>query len=156
MVRRRTPIGGELGALSGRLGQLVGALREAAEEIAARKGEAGESPLQTHVEIKMRGLGEAAEPVAPQRFTRRAAPARPEAAAPLVELFDEGDAVLVVIEAPGCVEADVAVALDEGRLRVSAHGAATEIAAPAHLDLARAERRFANGVLTLRFAKEAS
>lgn len=158
MARRRTPIGGDLGALSGRLGQLVGALREAAEDIAARKAEAGESPLQTHVEFAVRGLGEGTEPAAAQRFTRRPAPARPQAVAPLVELFEEADAVLVVIEAPGCAEADVSVSLDAGRLRVSAHGAAAEIAAPAHLhlDLAQAARRFANGVLTLRFPKESS
>lgn len=156
MARRRTPIGGDLGALSGRLGQLVGALREAAEEIAARKAEAGDSPLQTHVEFRVRGLSEAAPPVSEYRFARRSAPARPQAAAPLVELFEEEGAVLVVIEAPGCAEADVAVTLEQGRLRVTALEATAEIAAPPHLDLAQAERRFANGVLTLRFAEEPS
>jgi hypothetical protein len=156
MARRRTPLSGDLAALSGRLGQLVGALRDAAGEAAARKVEAGESPLQTHVEFRVRGLGEAQAAAAPseQRYTRRAPPARPQGQAPLIEVFDEAEAVLVVIEAPGCAEADLEVSLEGERLLVRARGALAQAAAPPGLMLERAERRFVNGVLSLRFNKE--
>lgn len=165
----RKPPGGEfdarLGALSARLSDLAETLREKLEEAAA--SQPGDRPRpKSSFDIRVRGLapeGDAAEPrfarVRPQRARPTRAQGQPSAMRePLIDVFDESEAVVVTIEAAGAREEEISIELEGERLSVlgaGPHPFAGAAALPPGLSLARCERSFINGVLTLRFARTA-
>ena len=80
-----------------------------------------------------------------------------EAREPLVDLFDEGDEVLVVVELPGASGEEVEVRVEEDILSLETTGAhkyAKEILLPAAVEAGSLRRSYHNGILELRMRKE--
>lgn len=78
---------------------------------------------------------------------------------PLVDVFDEGDEVVVVAELPGVQESDINLDLAGDVLALSASGSKRkyekEVLLPAAVDPATREQSYQNGYLELRFKKKA-
>lgn len=75
---------------------------------------------------------------------------------PLVDIFDEGNAVLVVIELPGVAEGDIQVSVEDDILALQTTGRrryAKEILLPAAVDPATLAKTYTNGVLEVRVRK---
>lgn len=76
---------------------------------------------------------------------------------PLVDVFDEGDEVVVVAEVPGVQEKDIHLDVNGDVLALSATGPKRkyekEILLPAAVDPAEQRRNYQNGYLELRFTK---
>lgn len=76
---------------------------------------------------------------------------------PLIDVFDEGDEVVVVAEVPGVQEKDVHLDLDGDMLALSATGPKRkyekEVLLPASVDPATRRQSYQNGYLELRFKK---
>ncbi len=76
---------------------------------------------------------------------------------PLVDVFDEGDHVLVVAELPGVAEGGIRVEVKDDILALSAEGRdrkyAKELLLPATVDPASLRQSFQNGVLEVRLSK---
>lgn len=77
---------------------------------------------------------------------------------PLVDVFDEGDEVVVVAEVPGVQESDINLELAGDVLALSASGPKRkyekEVLLPAAVDPATREQSYQNGYLELRFKKK--
>jgi HSP20 family protein len=85
-----------------------------------------------------------------------AAPATGEPRAPLVELFDEGREVLVVVELRGLTPQALFVEAREDILTVEADGERRyfqELLLPAAVDPLPLQRACRNGIVELRYAK---
>ena len=80
-----------------------------------------------------------------------------EAREPLVDVFDEGEEVLVVYELAGVAEADIDVELNGDVLILTAKGPRhryeSETLLPAAVDGASAKQSYANGYLQVRYTK---
>lgn len=75
---------------------------------------------------------------------------------PLVDVFDEGDEIVVAAEVPGAGDEDVAIRLDGDVLSITTRGAlgfAKEIPLPHPVDADRIRKTCKNGVLDVRLAK---
>lgn len=90
----------------------------------------------------------------------RESPAGPvvsEEREPLVDVFDEGDTVVVVAELPGATEGSIEVEVQGATLSLRARGPSwryvKEVALPTGVDPKSAERSYQNGVLEVRLRK---
>ena len=79
---------------------------------------------------------------------------------PLVDVFDEGDEILVVFELPGVAEADIVVELNGDVLALNAKGPRhryeSETLLPAAVDAKSAKQSYENGYLQVRYSKSKS
>ncbi len=78
---------------------------------------------------------------------------------PLVDVFDEGDEILIVFELPGVAERDIHVELNGDVMAVEAkgnrHRYECETLLPASVDPGSAQQSYDNGYLQIRYAKAA-
>ncbi|MEI6622604.1 MAG: Hsp20/alpha crystallin family protein [Actinomycetes bacterium] len=76
---------------------------------------------------------------------------------PLVDVFDEGEEILVVFELPGVAEADITVDLNGDVLALTAKGPRhryeSETLLPAAVDAESAQQSYENGYLQVRYTK---
>lgn len=75
---------------------------------------------------------------------------------PLVDVFDEGELILVVAELPGVEEDDIQVDIQDGILSLSADGKrkyAKEVLLPSPVDPDTVTITFRNGILEIRLSK---
>ena len=154
-----------LGGVFKGLGSFIELLTEMAEK--------GEALAERSGEIKglregMRGvygfnvrMGLGGTPEVQQFGNVRATKAGPvvdEVREPIVDVFDEGDAVLVVAEMPGVSIKDIVIDVKGDVLSISSTEAAPrkyakEVLLPAGVDVASQKSTLKNGVLELRFRK---
>jgi HSP20 family protein len=79
-----------------------------------------------------------------------------EAREPLVDTFDEGESILVVVELPGVSDGEIQVEAKDDILTLSTTGErkyAKEILLPSRVDSATLKKSYKNGILELRFTK---
>lgn len=156
------------GGLFKNLGDLIDLVSEMAD---SPEGEGGEKSGGGEFEVK--GLGDKARAVygfsirtgaggAPrvERFGNLRAtddgPVVADVREPLVDLFDEGDELVVVAELPGVSAAQLQVELHEDILSVATSGErryAKEILLSAPVDPASLRQTYTNGILELRLKK---
>jgi HSP20 family protein len=135
--------------------------------------EAGESEVTRTGEFKVKGLGEKARGVygftvrtgiggipRVERFgnirSTEEGPVVDEVREPLVDVFDEGETVLVVAEVPGVVEEEITVEVRDDVLSLETKGErkyAKEVLLPCPVDAATMKKAYKNGVLELRLGK---
>lgn len=75
---------------------------------------------------------------------------------PLVDVFDEDDAVIVTAEIPGVAEEEITLTATDGRLSLATtgrHRYAKDIALPPSVDPATMERSHRNGILQVKLKK---
>ena len=93
-----------------------------------------------------------------RRETYVSAPLIPEAVEPIMDVFDEGDHILVVAEVPGAEERSISVELEDHTLRLSATGKFRDyrgkVALPAETSPASLAWTLNNGVINLTLARE--
>ena len=142
-------------------------------ELLTDMAEGGETLTQRSGEIRglregMRGvygfnvrMGLGGEPQVQQFGNVRATNAGPvvdEVREPIVDVFDEGDAILVVAEMPGVSIKDVVIDVKQDVLSIctaptAPRKYAKEVLLPAAVSVASQKSTFKNGVLELRFEK---
>lgn len=135
--------------------------------------EAGESEVTRTGEFKVKGLGDRGRGVygftvrtgiggTPQveRFgnirSTEEGPVVDEVREPLVDVFDEGETVLVVAELPGVAEEEITVEVKDDVLTLETAGEskyAKEVLLPCPVDAATMKKAHKNGVLELRLNK---
>lgn len=156
------------GGLFKNLGDLIDLVSDLAD---SAPGEGAETTRSGEFEVK--GLGEQARGVygfsirtgaggAPrvERFgnIRKTdeGPVVADVREPLVDLFDEGDEILVVAELPGVSAAQIAVTLQDDILSIETSGErryAKEILLPGAVAAASLSQSYTNGILELRLKK---
>ncbi len=156
------------GGLFKNLGDLIDLVSEMAD---SAEGEGGETNRSGEFEVK--GLGDKARAVygfsirtgasgSPrvERFGNLRAtdegPVVADVREPLVDLFDEGEELVVVAELPGVAEGQVQVELHDDILSVSTTGErryAKEILLSDPVDPASLRQSYTNGILELRLKK---
>ena len=75
---------------------------------------------------------------------------------PLIDVFDEGDELLIVAELPGVSDREIEVAVSDGLLTLQAtgeHRYAKELELTVRIEAEPTRRLYRNGLLELRFAK---
>ncbi len=91
---------------------------------------------------------------APKQF----APLIPESVEPIVDIFDEGDCILVVAEVPGAEEQSIRVELEDNTLRLWARGRFRDykgrVGLPGETRPDSLAWTFNNGVINLTLARE--
>lgn len=142
-------------------------------ELVSEMVEQGESEVSRTGEFAVKGLGDRARGVygftirtglggipRVERFgnirSTREGPVVDEVREPLVDVFDEGESVLVVAELPGVAEEDIAVEVKEDVLSLETRGDrkyAKEVLLPERVDPATMKKACKNGVLELRLNK---
>ena len=142
-------------------------------ELVSEMAEQGESEVTRTGEFQVKGLGEKARGV--YGFTVRSGlggiprverfgnirstdegPVVDEVREPMVDVFDEGESVLVVAELPGVAEEEIAVEVRDDVLSLEAKGDrryAKEVLLPCPVDVATLRKAYKNGVLEVRFSK---
>jgi len=135
--------------------------------------EAGESEATRTGEFRVKGLGERGRGVygfsvrtdiggAPrvERFgnirSTEEGPVVDEVREPLVDVFDEGDTVLVVAELPGVAEEEITIDVKDDVLTFETAGEkkySKEVVLPCPVDAATMKKAHKNGVLELRLKK---
>jgi len=135
--------------------------------------EAGESEVTRTGEFKVKGLGEKGRGVygftvrtgiggtpRVERFgnirSTQEGPVVDEVREPMVDVFDEGETVLVVAEVPGVAEEEITVEVRDDILTLETAGErkyAKEVLLPCPVDAASIKKAHKNGVLELRFGK---
>ena len=135
--------------------------------------EAGESEVTRTGEFKVKGLGEKGRGVygftvrtgiggtpRVERFgnirSTQEGPVVDEVREPMVDVFDEGETVLVVAEVPGVAEGEITVEVRDDILTLETAGErkyAKEVLLPCPVDAASIKKAHKNGVLELRFGK---
>jgi len=138
--------------------------------------EAGESEVSRTGEFKVKGLGERARGVygfsvrtgiggipRVERFgnirSTAAGPVVDEVREPLVDVFDEGESILVVAEVPGVAEEEITVEVRDDVLSLETKGErkyAKEVLLPCPVDAASIKKAHKNGVLEVRLDKSKS
>jgi len=135
--------------------------------------ETGESEVTRTGEFKVKGLGDKARGV--YGFTVRSGiggtprverfgnirateegPVVDEVREPMVDVFDEGETVLVVAEVPGVAEEEITVEVRDDVLSLETKGQrkyAKEVLLPCPVATASIKKAYKNGVLELRLAK---
>jgi HSP20 family protein len=135
--------------------------------------EAGESEVHRRGEFRVKGLGERARGVygfsvrtgiggIPRvesfgniRATQEG-PMVAEVREPLVDVFDEGEAVLVVAELPGVAEEEIRIEVEGDILSLETAGErkyAKEVLLPAAAEAGPFHKAYKNGILELRLKK---
>ena len=135
--------------------------------------EAGESEVTRTGEFKVKGLGDRGRGVygfsiktgiggTPQveRFgnirSTKEGPVVDEVREPLIDVFDEGETVVVVAELPGVAEEEITVEVKDDVLTLETRGErkyAKEVLLPSSVDAATIKKAHKNGVLELRLTK---
>ncbi len=75
---------------------------------------------------------------------------------PLVDIFDEGDSILVVVELPGVSEGEIQVESKDDILTLTTTGErkyAKEVLLPSRVDSATLKKSYKNAILEVRFTK---
>ncbi len=94
----------------------------------------------------------------PGRPVPKSAPLIPESVEPIVDIFDEGDRILVVAEVPGAEEQSIRVELEDHTLRLWARGKFRDykgrVGLPAETSPASLVWTLNNGVISLTLARE--
>jgi HSP20 family protein len=155
-----------LGGLLGGLGGLIEKLHELAEagDELSRSGEwqdaGGKIRGVYGINVKA-GLGDRGQTelkVEPFGNVRRDAPAGPaseDVREPLVDVFEEGDHVLVLMELPGVAKEDVCLKVADGRLELSAQRGRvtyrTNVELPENCPAERMSWDCHNGIFQARF-----
>jgi HSP20 family protein len=154
-----------LGGLFKGLGDFLDLLSEAVET--------GESDVTRSGEFRVKGLGDRARGV--YGFTIRTGvggmpkvehfgnirtteegPVVAEVREPLVDIFDEGQEIVIVAELPGVAEEDIRTEVQDDILSLETTGErkyAKEILLPEAVDAATLQRTYKNGILELRLKK---
>jgi HSP20 family protein len=154
-----------LGGLFKGLGDFLDLLSEAVET--------GESDVTRSGEFRVKGLGDRAQGV--YGFTIRTGvggmpkvehfgnirtteegPVVAEVREPLVDIFDEGQEIVIVAELPGVAEEDIRTEVQDDILSLETTGErkyAKEILLPEAVDAATLQRTYKNGILELRLKK---
>lgn len=156
-----------LDGLFGLLGNMVEQLNDVAEH--AEKG-----TFSKEGEFNVKGLGEKGRGIygvsvkmglggepAVQTFgnihpTKKGSPEVSDVREPLVDVFDEGDEVLVIAEMPGVDEKDISVKVTGAELKIITKGEfqyAKEVELPVKVKQKPLRKTYRNGLLELRFAK---
>jgi len=166
--RQRRPEGSidlGLGGMFKGIGDFIDLLSEMVEE--------GKAEVSRTGEFRVKGMGEKARGVygftvrtglggipRVERFgnirSTERGPVVAEVREPLVDVFDEGDNVLVVIELPGVAEEEVSVEVKDDVLSLEAKGErryAKEVLLPYRVDAATMRKGCKNGVLEVRLSK---
>ncbi|MBM3474249.1 MAG: Hsp20/alpha crystallin family protein [Armatimonadetes bacterium] len=154
-----------LGGLFKGLGEFIDLVSDMAEK--------GQETVTRSGEFRVRGLGDKGRAVygftvglgtrgipRVERFGNIQAGAEgPEVAdvrEPLVDVFDEGDTVVLVAELPGVAEGDIQVDIEGDVISLETTGErkyAKEALLPSVVDSATLERTYRNGILELRVKK---
>ena len=96
------------------------------------------------------------QPVRP--VPKESAPLIPESVEPIVDIFDEGNRILVVAEVPGADEHSIRVELEDHTLKLSARGKFRDykgrVGLPAETSPASLAWTLNNGVISLTLARE--
>jgi HSP20 family protein len=159
-----TGLGGILGGL-GTFLEKLGELAETGESL-RKSGTFGDADGKVkgvygfHIRTGIGGDGVTVEPFGNVRKDEKTGRAVvDEVREPMVDLFDEQDCVIVVAEMPGIGEEDVKLDLQDDILTIVAqHGDAKyrrEVLLPATFAVDRMSHKCRNGVLEIRFAKQA-
>ncbi len=137
----------------------------AAEEVARQGGGAREATIETPrgpivvssmARVRVGGLAANLGTAARAAAGPPEAEAKPEAREPLVDVYEEAEALVITAELPGVAESDIALDFGEGELVIETSGDRryrAALALPEGLDLARLEQRLANGILEIRIPK---
>lgn len=115
-------------------------------------------PIVAQTTVRMRVGGFAAQLGAAANRSEPLHEPKPQAREPLIDSYEEADALVVTAELPGVLEGDITVAVEDGELVIESAGARRYRAAlplPPGLDPARLERRLTNGILEIRIPKGA-
>lgn len=142
-------------------------------ELVSEMAEKGESEVTRTGEFKVKGLGERGRGV--YGFTVRAGlggvptverfgnirstqegPVVAEVREPLVDVFDEGESILVIVELPGVVEGEISVEVKDDIVSLETAGDrkyAKEVLLPSPVDAAAMKKAYKNGILELRLNK---
>ncbi|MDP2948614.1 MAG: archaeal heat shock protein Hsp20 [Chloroflexota bacterium] len=135
--------------------------------------ETGESEVTRTGEFKVKGLGEKARGVygftvrtgiggmpRVERFgnirSTEEGPVVDEVREPMVDVFDEGESILVVAEVPGVAEEEITIEVKDDILTLETAGErkyAKEVLLPCPVDAASIKKAHKNGVLELRLNK---
>jgi HSP20 family protein len=163
--REETGVDIGLGGVFKGLGDFINLLSEMVET--------GESEVNRTGEFKVKGLGEKARGVygftvrtgiggTPQveRFgnirSTEEGPVVAEVREPMIDVFDEGETVLVVAELPGVAEGEITVDVKDDILTLETTGEmkyAKEVLLPYSVDAPSMKKAHKNGVLELRLDK---
>jgi HSP20 family protein len=142
-------------------------------DLLSEMAEAGESEIHRTGEFRVKGLGERARGV--YGFTVRTGiggiprvesfgnvrateegPVVAEVREPLVDVFDEGEVILVVAELPGVAEEEVRIKVEGDILSLETTGErkyAKEVLLPAAVEAESFHKAYKNGILELRLKK---
>lgn len=163
---RRKPAEGValgLGSLFKGLGGLLDLVSKMAEEGSEEEARSGEVDLGGKAKavygISVR-LGLGGKPVIEQFgnvVTTETGPEVAEVREPLVDVFDEGDHIVVIAELPGVEADDVQVEVKDDILSLAAEGKyrkySKEVLLPAPVEAETLERSYKNGILEIRMGK---
>ena len=154
------------------LGKIVERLNRLAQEIEQAGGEVRREVQQSdndgnplkieyHLRVNTDMAGarrtpsrQARKPVAPQK-----PPVEPKVREPLVDLFEEGDEIVVIVELPGVETETLTIELHGDLLQISGHGLhryASEVILPVAIDPASLRSRYHNGILEVRLTRQES
>jgi len=142
-------------------------------DLVSEMAERGESEVSRTGEFTVKGLGDRARGVygftigtglggrpRVERFgnirSTEEGPVVDEVREPMVDVFDEGESVLVVAELPGVAEEEIAVEVRDDILSLETKGDrkyAKEVLLPSRVDPATVRKACKNGVLELRLSK---
>ena len=142
-------------------------------DLLAKMAETGESEVHRAGEFRIRGLGDRARGV--YGFTVRTGiggiprvesfgnvrateegPVVAEVREPLVDVFDEGEAIVLVAELPGVADEEIRIDVEGDILSLETTGErkyAKEVVLPAAVEAAPFHRAYKNGILELRLKK---
>ncbi|RRR65760.1 MAG: Hsp20/alpha crystallin family protein [Candidatus Viridilinea halotolerans] len=159
--RRATTSG--LGGIFKGLGDMLEILADLAERAPTEVHREGTIPASSDRPQAVYGFTVRTGISGPPRVERfgnvRSTPRGPEVAPvrePMVDLFDEGDELLVIAELPGVDDGEVEVTVEGTCLMLSTTGErryAKELTLPAPADPATLQRTYRNGILELRVRK---
>lgn len=159
--------GGDIGGLFSGLGDFV--------EMVGKLAEAGERHIERHGEFPIEGLGDKARGVYGFSIRTAVGGGKPHVESfgnvhagdeglvvddirePLVDVFDEGDEVVITGELPGVSEKDIAVRLEGDMVTIETHGErrfAKEVLLPGPVDAESVRQSYNNGVLEIRATKQ--
>ena len=142
-------------------------------ELISEMVEQGESEVSRTGEFTVKGLGDRARGVygftirtglggipTVERFgnirSTEEGPVVDEVREPMVDVFDEGESVLVVAELPGVAEEEIEVEVRDDVLSLEAKGDrkyAKEVLLPCPVDVATLRKAYKNGVMEVRLSK---
>ena len=165
--RGRRPVAGEINVGLGGIFKGLGDMLSLIAEISEREGGAVERSGTTGDGEKLRGVygisvrtGLNGVPQVERFGNLRRSSAGPEVAPvrePLVDLFDEGETMVVIVELPGVDERELQIELHGDVLSLETSGErryAREILLPAPAAPESLQRSYRNGILELRLSRQ--